>query len=92
MNDDVHSPEPSLTDIEDDADESDTDDSFLADRLAESEVPQAEDASFASGVDLPAAPRTTKYSHLLGHFRQQDVLYQSFIKSFRICSFMSSPS
>jgi hypothetical protein len=35
------------------------------------EIPRTEDASFASGVDVPPVRHITRYSHLVQHFRQR---------------------
>ena len=52
----------------------------------------AADATFYPGVSVPASPPVTSYLHLTKHFGQQEILYQSFLKVFRNCSFMFSRS
>jgi hypothetical protein len=81
--DEPYSLDPDLSDIEDDADESDTDDSTQA---GDAEVV---DAAFDCGVDVPAAAHVTRYPHLIKHFKQKTILHESFVAVFRNCSLSS---
>jgi hypothetical protein len=56
----------------------------------EVEVPL--DAAVEDEFDLPGAPSITRYTQVIKHFRQQDLLHQSFLRSFGNYSFTSSHS
>ena len=73
---------------EDELDETESDDLPASAQPAEAEVPA--DASFDNGFDLPEAPRITGSLQIIQHFRQQEILYQSFMRSFGNGSFISS--
>lgn len=83
---------------EDESDESESDDSpspaqpanSPVARPAEAEVPA--DASFHNGFEVPEARRITRYLQIIQHFRQREILHQSFMRSFGNGSFMSSHS
>lgn len=75
---------------EDESDESETDDSPYHALPAETPVARLADGSFDNGFDVPEARRITRYLEIVQHFRQRDILYQSFMRSFGNGSFMSS--
>ena len=75
---------------EDESDESESDDSPSPAQPAEAEVPA--DASFDNSFDVPEARRISRYLQIIQHFRQREILYESFMRSFGNGSFMSSHS
>lgn len=100
--DDDQNEEPELTfDInhdQDESDESEMDDSPSPDPPADSLLarpPEAEvpaDASFDNGFDVPGARHISRYLHLIQHLRQQEILYEAFLRVFGNCPCISSRS